>query len=90
MGTNHSGVNHYVMMSLNMNAIYTPDYMTLPTYVNSDYESDAETLSKLDSLYCGRDALASKALSLGGNANELLMARLDADLDHITIRIISR
>lgn len=85
MGTNHSGVNHYVMMSLNMNAIYTPDYMTLPTYVNSDYESDAETLSKLDSLYCGRDALASKALSLGGNANELLMARLDADLDQLLL-----
>ena len=53
------------------------------TYVNSNYESDAETLNKLNSLYCGRDELASKVLSLGGNAAELLTARLDSELDQL-------
>ncbi|MDN5651842.1 MAG: hypothetical protein L0G51_04325 [Lactococcus lactis] len=68
-----------------MNAIYTADYMASLTYVNSNYESDAETLNKLNSLYCGRDELASKVLSLGGNAAELLTARLDAELDQLLL-----
>lgn len=85
MGTNHSGVNHYVMMSLNMNAICTPDYTNSPIYVNSNYESDAETLNKLNSLYCGRDTLAGKVLPLGGNAAELLLTKLDAELDQLLL-----
>ena len=41
-----------------MNAIYTPNYTASSHYVNSIYESEAETLSKLDSLYAGRDLIS--------------------------------
>lgn len=71
-----------------MNAIYTPDYTASSHYVNSIYESEAETLSKLDSLYAGRDVVESsmsKVLSLGGNAQEVLTAKLDDELDRLLL-----
>lgn len=71
-----------------MNAIYTPNYTTLSHHINSIYESEAETLSKLESLYSGQDLVESsmsKALSVGGNAQEVLTARLDDELDQLLL-----
>ena len=75
-----------------MNAIYTPNYTASSHYVNSIYESEAETLSKLDSLYAGRDLVESsmsRGLSLGGNAQEVLTARLDDELDQLLLESLA-
>lgn len=75
-----------------MNAIYTPDYTTSSNYVNSTYESEAETLYKLDCLYAGHDWVASsmsKALIRGGNGEELLMAQLDEELDQLLLESLA-
>lgn len=71
-----------------MNAIYNPDYTASSNHVNSIYESEAETLSKLDRLYSGQDLVGSSmsgAVSLGGNAQEWLMATLDDELDQLLL-----
>lgn len=75
-----------------MNAIYTPNYTASSHYVNSIYESEAETLSKLDSLYSGQDLVKSsmgKAVSVGGNAQEVLTARLDDELDQLLLESLA-
>ncbi|OTG62093.1 hypothetical protein B9T29_08665 [Acinetobacter sp. ANC 3903] len=75
-----------------MNAIYPPDYTASLKYVNLAYESETETLHKLDSLYAGRDLVTSsmsKALSCGGNAQELLMAQLDNELDQLLLESLA-
>lgn len=75
-----------------MNAIYPPDYTASLKYVNSTYESEAETLRRLDTLYAGRDLVTSsmsKALSCGGNAQELLMAQLDNELDQLLLESLA-
>ncbi|WDE15142.1 hypothetical protein KMZ14_10285 [Acinetobacter schindleri] len=71
-----------------MNAIYTPNYTASSRHVNLIHESQAETLSRLDSLYSGQDLVSSsmsKALSVGGNAQELLMATLDDELEQLLL-----
>lgn len=71
-----------------MNAIYTPNYTASSPYVNSIYESEAETLRRLDNLYSGQDLVKSsmgKAVSVGGNAQEVLTARLDDELDQLLL-----
>lgn len=75
-----------------MNAIYPPDYTASLKYVNLAYESETETLHKLDSLYAGRDLVTSsmsKALSCGGNGQELLMAQLDNELDKLLLESLA-
>lgn len=75
-----------------MNAIYTPNYTASSHHVNSIYESEAETLSKLDSLYSGQDLVKSsmgKAVSVGGNAQEVLTARLDDELDQLLLESLA-
>lgn len=71
-----------------MNAIYTPDYTASPHHVNSTYESEAATLRRLDSLYLGQDSgrsLMGVSLSVGGNAQERLMATLEDKLDQLLL-----
>ncbi|TSH78438.1 hypothetical protein E2K73_00535 [Acinetobacter sp. RF15A] len=71
-----------------MNAIYNPDYTVSSRRVNLIYESEAATLSRLESLYSGQDlvqASMGKALSVGGNAQEVLTARLDDELDQLLL-----
>lgn len=70
-----------------MNAIYTPNYTASSHHVNSIYESEAETLSKLESLYSGQDieSSMSKALVRGGNALEDLERQINDELNRLLI-----
>lgn len=75
-----------------MNAIYNPNYTASSSHVNSIHESEAATLSKLDSLYYGQDLVKSSmgnAVSVGGNAQELLTARLDDELDQLLLESLA-
>ena len=71
-----------------MNAIYNPDYTASSCRVNVIHESEAATLSRLESLYSGQDLVDSsmgKAMSVGGNAQEVLMVRLDDELNQLLL-----
>lgn len=71
-----------------MNAIYPHDYKTALNAINSIYESEEETLYKLECLYSGYDLIASSmrtALIIGGNAQEILAKQLDDELDQLLL-----